>query len=125
MSNSPFDWLTQNIPSTDDEKAAQLQNDEQIRSMQLQDVENARLFFDVFSSGRGPELLEHLRACTIEVPLMDVGRSIVRGEVALAPSDWAYVREGQNSIVRYIESRMKVATMPVELPANTENSSDD
>lgn len=112
-----FDWLTSNIPFTEEEKAAQAANQEVNEAVELARMEEARLFFAVFGTGRGPELLDLLRGKTIELPLMDVSGSLVRGEVALSPAEWAYVREGQNSIVREIEAQLKLATRPPETPA--------
>jgi len=58
-----------------------------------------RLYLRVFGSEDGQELLEHLRSQTIEQPTWYPGEDASHG--------WA--REGQNSIVREIERRMKRA----------------
>lgn len=102
---------------TPDERAVDLANREANEAARLADYENAKLFFDVLMTGRGPELMEHLRNSTIEVPLMEVSGSLVRGEVALGPDQWAFLREGQNSIVRYMESRCRDAMKEPEKPA--------
>jgi hypothetical protein len=107
----PFSWLQRELAGPDD-KAAAAANAEQMGDAALKEWEQARLFFDVFGTGRGPELLFALREATIELPLMDLGRSLVRGDIALTASEWAYVREGQNSIVRLIEGQIKIAKNP-------------
>jgi hypothetical protein len=58
-----------------------------------------RLYLRVFGSDDGQELLQHLRAQTIEQPTWYPGEEASHG----------YAREGQNSIVREIERRMKRA----------------
>jgi hypothetical protein len=55
---------------------------------------------------------------------MDVSLAIVQGgQVALSPADWAYFREGQNSIVRMIQEQVRIAQTPEPqaiAPAQTE-----
>ena len=58
-----------------------------------------RLYLRVFGSDDGQELLQHLRSQTIEQPTWYHGEEASHG----------YAREGQNSIVREIERRMKRA----------------
>lgn len=117
-----FDWLRDQM--TPDEKAVDAANREVNEEARLADFENAKLFADVLMHGRGPELMEYLRNCTIEVPLMEVTGSLVRGEVALSPDHWAYLREGQNSIVRYMESRVRDAMKePEPAPQQMEGES--
>ena len=58
-----------------------------------------RLYLRVFGSDDGQGLLRHLRAQTIEQPTWYPGQEASHG----------YAREGQNSIVREIERRMKRA----------------
>lgn len=58
-----------------------------------------RLYLRVFGSDDGQELLQHLRSQTIEQPTWYPGEEASHG----------YAREGQNSIVREIERRMKRA----------------
>jgi hypothetical protein len=113
-----FDWLTQATP---DEQAVRKMNEEQLAEARRQQREIAELFCDVLHhSPRGPELMAYLRDCTIELPLMDVQRSFVRGDMALAPSDWAFLREGQNSLVRLFEEQIRIALTPEETPAKQE-----
>jgi hypothetical protein len=59
-----------------------------------------RLYLRVFGSDDGQELLAHLRALTIEQPTWYPGEEASHG----------YAREGQNSLVREIERRMKRAS---------------
>jgi hypothetical protein len=56
-----------------------------------------RLYLRVFGSEDGQKLLAHLRFITIEQPTWYPGEEASHG----------FAREGQNSIVREIERRMK------------------
>jgi hypothetical protein len=58
-----------------------------------------RLYLRVFGSDDGQKLLTHLRSLTIEQPTWYPGEDASHG----------YAREGQNSLVREIERRMKRA----------------
>jgi hypothetical protein len=58
-----------------------------------------RLYLRVFASDDGAKLLTHLRSLTIEQPTWYPGEEASHG----------YAREGQNSLVREIERRMKRA----------------
>ena len=55
-----------------------------------------------FTSEAGKKVLEHLRSITIEQPAWVPG----------AEPSYGYAREGQNSIVREIEQRMRRANEP-------------
>jgi len=55
-----------------------------------------------FTSEAGQKVLEHLRSITIEQPAWVPG----------AEPSFGYAREGQNSIVREIEQRVKRANEP-------------
>ena len=73
--------------------------------------EFARLFYDVFMTGRGPELLSVMRESTIELDLMAVSPVIMNGmrEMGVGPAEWAYHRNGQNSVVRWIETMIRLS----------------
>ncbi len=58
-----------------------------------------RLYLRVFGSDDGQKLLTHLRSLTIEQPTWYPGEDASHG----------YAREGQNSLVREIERRIKRA----------------
>ena len=58
-----------------------------------------RLYLRVFASDDGAKLLTHLRSLTIEQPSWYPGEDASHG----------YAREGQNSLVREIERRIKRA----------------
>jgi len=58
-----------------------------------------RLYLRVFASDDGASLLTHLRSLTIEQPTWYPGEEASHG----------YAREGQTSLVREIERRMKRA----------------
>lgn len=108
MSASPFNWLPGGAEN--DQAEADPVNRNMAEEAQRALVEQARLFFDVMSVGRGPELLAHLRDRTIEMPLLMVnGVAGSQPEIGMGPAEWAYYREGQNSITRYIEKMCVIA----------------
>ena len=59
-----------------------------------------RLYLRVFGSDDGQEILSHLRSLTIEQPTWYPGEEASHG----------YAREGQNSLVREIEWRIRRAS---------------
>ncbi len=61
-----------------------------------------RQFKRCFDTEAGKKVLEHLRQITIEQPAWVPG----------AEPSYGYAREGQNSLVREIEQRMKRANEP-------------
>lgn len=73
---------------------------------------DAKLFHSTFSKGSGVKVLKILRDMTIEQPCFnpEVGESAARQ---------GFTREGQNSIVRYIEQQMQIAE---EGPVSTKAS---
>ena len=99
------------------EDAAQM-NAEAIEAHNRKMIEDAKIFFNVFSQGQGPELLEWLSERTVDVPLVQVSGSLANNQISLSPADWAYFREGQNSIIRLIKQQMKLATETAEEPKN-------
>lgn len=109
----PFNWMNPGGNNADDQDAREAieKNEEMAKAYALLMREKARLFLDVFGVGRGPELLELLRSETIEVDLMNLSAVIGTGarEVPVNPSEWAYHRNGQNSVVHYIETMMRHA----------------
>lgn len=116
----PFGWLGGN-KSPEQTVADQQQAVEDAAQAQL---DFALLVAEVFMNGRGPELLQRMRELTIELPLMDAGNSIVRGDLMLSPSDWAYVREGQNSYQRFIEDQIRYAQNPPKAEQPKEGQGD-
>lgn len=116
---SAFDWLPGGAPSEGDERNPVEQNAAMMEAAKLIAREKARLFLDVFASGRGPELLELLRTETIDLDLMAVSPVIGNHlrEMGVNPAEWAYHRNGQNSVVRYIETQIRIA-MQVETEEN-------
>lgn len=107
----PFDWLPGYNQNSEDARDALAQNEEMLKQAAMAAREEARLFFDVFSVGRGPELLEYMRSRTIEVDLMNLSRVIgtEAREVPVNPAEWAFHRNGQNSVVRWIETMIRTA----------------
>lgn len=106
--NNPFSWLS---PEANQEDARETleQNEKMLQDAAQQRMEVAKLFYDVFAQGRGPELLEHMRAFTIDLDLFAVSPVIgnEHREMGVGPSEWAYHRNGQNSVVRWIEQNLQ------------------
>ncbi len=69
------------------------------KSQQVDKDDVDRLYLRVFGSDDGQKLLTHLRSLTIEQPTWYPGEDASHG----------YAREGQNSLVREIERRIKRA----------------
>lgn len=109
----PFSWLGNQQESGGDAREALAENQKMIEEADRQMRELARLFFDVFQQGRGPELLEYLRRRTIEQPLMVASLTIGNDqrELPVNPSEWAYHRNGQNSVVHFIETMIALARL--------------
>ena len=70
------------------------------RTSQNEQDDIDRLYLRVFGSDDGQEILSHLRALTIEQPTWYPGEEASHG----------YAREGQNSLVREIERRIRRAS---------------
>jgi hypothetical protein len=70
------------------------------RTSQNEQDDIDRLYLRVFGSDDGQELLSHLRSLTIEQPTWYPGEEASHG----------YAREGQNSLVREIERRIRRAS---------------
>lgn len=110
-----FSWL----PSADDgdptarDAFAEAENAEMVKAAALVEKAEQRLFFDVFMTGRGPELLELIAARTIDLDLMAVSPVIGNHlrEMGVDPSQWAYHRNGQNSVVRWIMEQIRLAKL--------------
>ena len=114
QNGSAFGWLGQ-----EEARDAFQQNDEMQQAAARFMLEQGKLVFDVLGMGRGPELLELLREQTIEKPLMVVHGTIGSApEIGLGPAEWAYYREGQNSVIRYLETMIAY----VERSQNEENN---
>ena len=73
----------------------------ELRSKSITELDDIdRLYLRVFGSDDGQELLSHLRSLTIEQPTWYPGEEASHG----------YAREGQNSLVREIERRIRRAS---------------
>lgn len=118
----PFDWMSPGGIGGQDPEDVMKANEAMADAAQLQMIEDAKLYFEVFNTGRGPELLALLRECTIELPLIRMTGSFGGGEIAMTGAEWAYFREGQNSVIRMIEAQMKIAVQPANSPANAEGN---
>lgn len=106
-----FSWLPGAEGSDEDAREAFAQNEEMMKAAALIQREEARLFLDVFSTGRGPELLELMQAKTLDLDLMAVSPVIGSAfrEMNMNPADWAFHRNGQNSVVRWIIQQIRLA----------------
>lgn len=113
MTAGAFDWLGSAASGGLDQEDARdaLEKNEAMQQEAAQRMrELARLFYDVFSAGRGPELLMFLRDQTIELNLMNVSDATIgERQFDLDPANWAYYRTGQNSVVRYMETMIRLA----------------
>lgn len=109
--NNPFAWLGEALGQNEGSGNPIEDNEAMNKAAAAAYREQARLFYDVFGVGRGPELLDHLRSRTIEVDLMIVSATIgsETREIPVNPAEWAYHRNGQNSVVRYIETMVREA----------------
>ena len=105
-----FGWL----PGAETPEEVMAKNEAMIRDADQAARNTAKLFFDVFDNPRGIELLTMLRDCTIEIPLVRVTGTFGGAEVNMTGAEWAYFREGQNSVVRMIEQQIKIALQPVD-----------
>lgn len=110
-----FSWLPgagEGDPNARD-AFAEAENAEMVKAAALAQKAEARLFLDVFTVGRGPELLELMQARTLELDLMTVSTVIGRHfhEAGVGPAEWAYHRNGQNSVVRWIIEQIRLAKL--------------
>jgi hypothetical protein len=119
-----FDWLRtlgapdDGLPADTEEAKAEQQR--QLEAMQQAERELNGLIAEVLRNGRGPELLQWLRDCTIESPLLKLNNAagqIAGNEFPLSPAEWAYVRAGQNSVIHELERRIYLALHPAPTPA--------
>lgn len=122
--NDPFSWLFPNgVPkemAEVDPEQAKAEQAAQMAAMQQAEDELNALVADVLRNGRGPELLQWLRDCTIETSLLKMNNAagqIAGNEFPLSPAEWAYVRAGQNSVVHELERRIYLALQPAPTPA--------
>lgn len=111
MDLNSFGWLTGDDGSRNPVDDVTAENKAMLEEAARAMREKARLFYDVLGTGRGPELLALLREETIEINLMSVSRTIgdALREVSVTASEWAYHRNGQNSVVHYLEFMVREA----------------
>jgi len=116
--NQAFDWLS-GASGVEDNGASE-QNEAMMREAVEEQMELARLVHNVFETPQGIDLMDRLYRMTQGAPLMKVSGSLVSGEVALAPSDWAYIREGQNSVIRFLLDQIELAKNPPKFEGDEE-----
>jgi len=114
MSENPFAWLGAGGPETPQE--VEQANEDQMRRAQEQILETARLYYRVFDTPDGRQLIDELRQSTIEIPGVRVTGTFGGAEINMTVPEWMMFREGQNSVVRHIELQMKIAVMPAAQP---------
>lgn len=113
MSGGPsLDWLqSQGGDARAELEQAEQQNELMMAAAKEEARQTARLFYEVLGTGRGPELMELLRAHTLELSLMNMSLTIGndRREIGCGPSEWAFLREGQNTITVWFERMIREA----------------
>lgn len=111
MSNDPFSWMGGGLDQSPEQS---LKNQEELHEKAFQErMELAQLTHRVFiDNPDGALLLAWLEENTILKPLMVLTGSFVDQEIALSPADWAYIREGQNSVVRFLQRQIELARQP-------------
>lgn len=122
MSNeglNPFGWLGD---QPQDVEEAEADNKKAIEKQQVEIMEFANLVNRVLGESEGLELMQRLRELTIEIPLYRVGGTLVEGDVNLSPAEWCAVREGQNSIVRFLEGQIHLARNPINQEMTDEDT---
>ena len=91
-------------------------NEQMLRDWQEAQMKLARQVYTVFETPSGVELMETLKEWTIYASLLKASAPFGASEINMSPSDWAYFREGQNSIVRWLLENIELAkTPPTEL----------
>jgi hypothetical protein len=73
-----------------------------IRNVDQQRKDTDRLYLRVFGTEDGIKLMKYMRDTILEQPVAVPG----------SPTDYAFYREGQNSIIREIEARIYRARNP-------------
>ena len=87
----------------------------------LATFEEARLVFDVFARGRGPELLSYLQQKLIETPAFRTTGQIGHDTLPfnIAPEQWLWIRAGQNSVFFWVRDMLAAAIAgPPRIAAN-------
>lgn len=90
------------------------QHIEEGREQQEQRIADAQIFFDVFATGRGAEMLELLKYKTIYLSTMNRSQAICDGDIPLNPGEFMAGREMQNALIRWIEAQIEIAQQKVE-----------
>lgn len=101
------DFLTggwEGFSTPEQDAAAQQVSDEGQERRSLDQYDDDCAIRDCFTQGSGPAALAVLRRLTIDQPCFNP-------EVAVNPNQFGFLREGQNSVVREIEKRMKRAEL--------------
>lgn len=79
-----------------------------------QAIADAQIFFDVFMTGRGPEMLEILKYKTVYLSTMNRSQAICEADIPLNPGEFMAGREMQNALIRWIEAQIKLSQERVE-----------
>jgi len=87
---------------------------EQIREARRQQIEDAKIYFEVFGQGRGLQLLDILKDRTTRASVMQVTGCIIDGDINLSPGEFMAGREMQNALIRHIEKQIILAQQPLD-----------
>lgn len=90
-----------------EEEVAKIETDKE--ADREQQIADARIFFEVFGTGRGPELLEILKHKTIYASTMNRADAVLDCDIPLNPGEFMAAREGQNALIRFIDRQMKLS----------------
>jgi len=72
----------------------------------MQAVPKAKYFYTVFTSPEGKQILNFLKDQTSDLSCLS-HNTLLSGNISLNPAEFVFLREGQNSIIRYIEMMIK------------------
>lgn len=92
----------------------QEQSVEESKAIRKKQIEDAGIYFDVFSTGRGVELLEILKDRTTRASTMRVAGAIVDGDINMTAGEFMSGREMQNALIRFIESQIVLAQQSID-----------
>lgn len=118
-----FDWIAKAMQeggagADEDARAALEQNEAAMKAAAEAQIERAMMVHNVLCTGRGPELLDMLRAFTIDLPnAVDPQATIEPPGIGLNPAEWLFIREGQNSVTRFLEGMIRLARQAATTPA--------
>jgi len=76
-------------------------NDDYLKQVQIEQVKRASFYYNLFTSPHGKRVLEDLeKECSCSHL---TGNSMMDFNADVAPSEFMFLREGQNLVLRYIK----------------------